>query len=167
MTHHVLGNNDSYRTFDAPFGRLTLVGSDNGLTGILWDDERAHAVRSRLRAADRGCRVLLGAERQLGEYFAGRRRRFDLTLDFAGTAFQRCVWRALLTIPFGETRSYGQMASHIGRPDAARAVGAAIGRNPLPIVAPCHRVIGSGGRLTGFAGGLAVKASLLALEGVG
>jgi methylated-DNA-[protein]-cysteine S-methyltransferase len=108
--------------------------------------------------------VLLEAERQLAEYFAGTRRTFELPLDFEGTEFQRSVWAALLTIPYGETRSYGQIARQIGRPKAVRAVGAANGRNPLSIVAPCHRVIGASGELTGFAGGLETKEFLLALE---
>src|SRR5262249_60006260 len=110
---------------------------------------------------------VVGGERQLGEYFAGRRKVFDLELDFAGTAFQKSVWQALLTIPFGETRSYAEVARQIGNPAAVRAVGAANGRNPISIVAPCHRVIGSTGKLTGFAGGLDVKARLLAHEGAG
>jgi methylated-DNA-[protein]-cysteine S-methyltransferase len=108
--------------------------------------------------------VLVETARQLEEYFAGQRTVFELPLDFAGTDFQRKVWNALLTIPFGETRSYGQIASQIGNPDAVRAVGAANGRNPVSIVTPCHRVIGSTGALTGFAGGLDAKAYLLALE---
>jgi methylated-DNA-[protein]-cysteine S-methyltransferase len=109
--------------------------------------------------------LILEAERQLAEYFAGRRQRFTLPLDPSGTAFQRDVWDALRTIPFGETRSYAQIARQIGHPRAVRAVGAANGRNPLSIVVPCHRVVGSTGALTGFAGGLDVKARLLALEG--
>jgi methylated-DNA-[protein]-cysteine S-methyltransferase len=109
--------------------------------------------------------VLAEAERQLAEYFDGRRKTFSLALGFAGTDFQRKVWRALLTIPFGETRSYAQIAKQIGSPGASRAVGAANGRNPIAIVAPCHRVIGTSGKLTGFAGGLDAKAYLLALEG--
>jgi methylated-DNA-[protein]-cysteine S-methyltransferase len=108
--------------------------------------------------------VLVETARQLREYFAGRRKAFTLTLDPAGTPFQRKVWNALLTIPFGETRSYGQIARQIGSPAAVRAVGAANGRNPISIVTPCHRVIGSTGRLTGFAGGLDAKAYLLASE---
>jgi methylated-DNA-[protein]-cysteine S-methyltransferase len=103
--------------------------------------------------------------RQLREYFAGRRQSFELTLDVSGTPFQRAVWNALLTIPFGETRTYGELARQVGRPSAARAVGAANGQNPVAIVAPCHRVIGAGGALTGFAGGLDAKARLLRLEG--
>jgi methylated-DNA-[protein]-cysteine S-methyltransferase len=109
--------------------------------------------------------VLLETERQLKDYFSGRRKAFELTLDFAGTEFQKKVWRALLTIPFGETRSYAQIARQIGAPKAVRAVGAANGRNPISIIAPCHRVIGSSGELTGFAGGLEAKARMLRLEG--
>jgi methylated-DNA-[protein]-cysteine S-methyltransferase len=109
--------------------------------------------------------ILRETRRQLCEYFAGERRVFSLPLEFNGTDFQRRVWQALLTIPYGETRSYGQIARQIGQPRAVRAVGAANGRNPISIVAPCHRVIGSSGELTGFAGGLATKAQLLALEG--
>ena len=108
-------------------------------------------------------RVLVEAERQLSEYFRGRRKTFSLRLDFAGTEFQRQVWAALLTIPFGETRSYAQIARQIGN-RRTRAVGAANGRNPIAIVAPCHRVVGATGALTGFAGGLEAKAWLLALE---
>lgn len=103
-------------------------------------------------------------ERQLDEYFAGRRTEFDLELAPEGTEFQRAVWKALLTIPYGETRSYAQIASQIGRPAACRAVGAANGRNPIAIVVPCHRVIGSNGELTGFGGGLPMKRQLLELE---
>jgi methylated-DNA-[protein]-cysteine S-methyltransferase len=140
------------------------VATDEGLAAILWEKERQGRVRLSAPVADPSHAVLVEAERQLGEYFRGQRRTFSLTLDFAGTAFQRQVWRALLTIPFGETRSYAQVASQIGKPTATRAVGAANGRNPVSIVAPCHRVIGATGKLTGFAGGLEAKAYLLALE---
>ena len=153
------------KTMDSPVGRLTLVATDEGLAAILWENDSPHRVRLNVEAAERAHPVLLEAERQLEEYFAGRRKQFALTLDLSGTAFQRQVWRALLTIPFGETRSYAQIARQIGHPGAARAVGAANGRNPLSIVAPCHRVVGSKGSLTGFAGGLDVKARLLAFEG--
>jgi methylated-DNA-[protein]-cysteine S-methyltransferase len=108
--------------------------------------------------------VLAEAERQIQEYFAGERTSFSVPLDFRGTDFQKSVWAALLTIPFGETRSYSEIARQIGRPGASRAVGAANGRNPLSIVAPCHRVIGTNGALTGFAGGLAAKEALLGME---
>src|SRR6476659_2261805 len=118
-------------------------------------------------AEEPGHPILVAAERQLAEYFAGRRTEFALALDPSGTDFQRSVWDALRTIPFGETRSYAQIAKQIGKPAAVRAVGAANGRNPLSIVAPCHRVVGSNGALTGFAGGLDVKAHLLTFEGAG
>ena len=154
-----------YTVTDSPVGPLTLVASDDGLAGILWEKGRRGRVRLPLDTEDARHPVLVEAGKQLSEYFAGRRRRFSLKLDFAGTAFQKQVWSALLTIPFGETRSYGEIARQIGRPSAARAVGAANGKNPLSIVAPCHRVVGSTGTLTGFAGGLEAKARLLALEG--
>jgi methylated-DNA-[protein]-cysteine S-methyltransferase len=142
------------------------VASDQGLAGILWENDRPGRVRFLLEVEDSRHPVLLEAECQLKEYFAGRRRAFALPLDLSGTAFQRRVWNALLSIPFGQTRSYRQIAQQIGQPGAARAVGAANGSNPVSIVAPCHRVIGSSGALTGFAGGLDVKAWLLVLEGV-
>ena len=154
-----------YKVTSSPVGRLTLVASDDGLAGILWPTERPGRVRLPQATEDQRHPVLVETERQLKEYFAGRRRAFALTLDVVGTAFQKKVWNALFTIPFGETRSYAQIARQIGRPTAARAVGAANGRNPVSIVAPCHRVVGSTGTLTGFAGGLDAKARLLALEG--
>jgi methylated-DNA-[protein]-cysteine S-methyltransferase len=152
------------KTFDSPVGKLKLVATGDGLAAILWENDSPHRVRLNIEAEDDAHPVLVEAERQLGEYFAGRRRQFALPLDAAGTTFQQKVWQALLTIPFGETRSYGEIARLIGHPEAARAVGAANGKNPVSIVAPCHRVIGAGGQLTGFAGGLDVKARLLALE---
>ena len=156
-----------YKTVQSPVGRLTLVATDEGLAAILWKNDRPRRVRLNLEAKQEDHPVLVETERQLEEYFAGRRQRFALKLDLSGTPFQRQVWNALLTIPFGETRSYGEIAKQIGSPGAARAVGAANGRNPVSIVAPCHRVVGSNGALTGFAGGLDVKARLLALEGAG
>jgi methylated-DNA-[protein]-cysteine S-methyltransferase len=155
-----------YKVVDSPVGRLTLVATDDGLAGILWENDRPGRVRLNIEAEDNGHPVLIETERQLAEYFAGQRKEFAVKLDFAGTGtgFQRTVWNALLTIPFGETRSYGEIARQIGKPAAARAVGAANGRNPVSIIAPCHRVVGSTGALTGFAGGLDVKAHLLALE---
>jgi methylated-DNA-[protein]-cysteine S-methyltransferase len=149
----------------SPVGTLTLIASNDGLAAILWENDRPGRVRLDVVAQDAKHPVLLATERQLAEYFAGRRKAFDLKLDFAGTAFQKKVWRALLTIPFGKTRSYAQIAKQIGHPTAVRAVGAANGRNPISIVTPCHRVIGSGGALTGFAGGLAAKEHLLRHEG--
>jgi methylated-DNA-[protein]-cysteine S-methyltransferase len=154
-------------TIRSPVGALTLIGSDAGLAAILWENDRPGRVRLAVGAREATHPILRATERQLGEYFAGRRRTFDLPLDFAGTEFQKRVWHALLTIPYGETRSYAQIAQQIGCPKAVRAVGAANGRNPISIIAPCHRVIGSTGKLTGFAGGLAVKAQLLRLESGG
>ena len=154
----------AYKTMPSPVGLLTLVATDRGLAAILWEHERAGRVNVELEHEERRHPVLLEAEQQLREYFDGRRTSFTLKLDVAGTDFQRQVWHALLTIPFGETRSYAEIARQIGRPKAVRAVGAANGRNPLSIVAPCHRVIGTNGKLTGFAGGLDTKAFLLTLE---
>ncbi|MBT0622770.1 methylated-DNA--[protein]-cysteine S-methyltransferase [Pseudomonas fluorescens] len=156
-----------YTLMPSPVGQLTLVARDGKLTAILWEQERANRVRlGKLREAN-DSPVLLETARQLREYFAGARSQFELELDFNGTPFQQQVWRALLTIPFGETRSYSQIAEQIGNPKAVRAVGAANGRNPISIIAPCHRVIGASGGLTGFAGGLGAKHYLLALEGAG
>ena len=153
-----------YKWMDSPIGRLKLVATDQGLAGILWQKERPGRVKFSAPVEDASHEVLVEAERQLNDYFRGRRKTFSLRLDFAGTEFQREVWAALLTIPFGETRSYAQIARQIGRPSATRAVGAANGRNPIAIVAPCHRVVGASGALTGFAGGLDAKAWLLGLE---
>jgi methylated-DNA-[protein]-cysteine S-methyltransferase len=149
----------------SPVGNLTLVAGDRGLVAVLWEDDDPARVPLGLLVEDRGHPVLVETKCQLDAYFAGARTAFDLPLDFRGTEFQRAVWHALLTIPFGETRSYGAIAQTLGRPSASRAVGAANGRNPISIIAPCHRVVGSSGALTGFAGGLAAKAFLLRLEG--
>jgi methylated-DNA-[protein]-cysteine S-methyltransferase len=151
------------KTIDSPLGPLKLVASEKGLAAILWQGERSRVFRS-APVEDPDHPVLVETERQLRAYFAGKLRRFSLPLDFQGTAFQQSVWQALLTIPFGATRSYAEIARQIGRPKAVRAVGAANGRNPISIVAPCHRVIGSDGALTGYAGGLAAKQHLLGLE---
>ncbi len=156
--------NDVYKVIDSPVGKLKLVASVDGLAAILWDRDDPRRVPL---GVCEGCPehpVLVEAERQLREYFDGMRTTFSLTLHFRGTAFQKMVWQALLTIPYGERRSYGQIAAQIGSASAARAVGAANGRNPIAIIAPCHRVIGSDGKLTGFAGGLDIKELLLALE---
>ena len=149
------------KTIASPVGALTLVATDKGLTAILWERDRPGRVRlgDLVEAPEHA--VLVQAECELGEYFAGARTSFSVALDMVGTPFQKQVWTALLAIPFGETRSYGEIARQLGRPSAFRAVGAANGRNPLSIVAPCHRVIASDGALTGFAGGLAAKEYLL------
>ena len=155
-----------YKTMKSPIGELKLVASDTGLAAILWEDDDPSRVRLRPLSQSKTHPVLLETERQLNEYFFGKRKSFSLELDFQGTPFQKLVWAALLTIPFGETRTYGEIARQVGRPRAARAVGAANGKNPISIIAPCHRVIGTNGKLTGFAGGLETKAWLLALEGM-
>jgi methylated-DNA-[protein]-cysteine S-methyltransferase len=152
------------RIMDSPVGALTLVASEKGLAAILWQDDDPDRVRLAPMSDDSGHPVLEEAARQLTAYFAGQLRAFTVPLDFRGTDFQKSVWCALLTIPFGETRSYGEIARQIGKPSASRAVGAANGKNPISIIAPCHRVIGSTGNLTGFAGGLAVKRKLLEME---
>lgn len=154
----------AYKTFDSPVGKLKLVARGSKLAAILWENDKPGRVRLGPMREDEGSPVLAQAERQLDEYFAGKRSRFDLPLEFAGTVFQRKVWQALLTIPFGETRSYTDIAKQIGSAKAVRAVGAANGRNPISIVVPCHRVIGASGDLTGFAGGVDVKRKLLDLE---
>ncbi|MEB0107142.1 methylated-DNA--[protein]-cysteine S-methyltransferase [Pseudomonas sp. MH9.3] len=153
-----------YILMPSPVGQLTLVARAGKLAAILWETERANRVRLDNLIEARDNPVLLETQRQLHEYFAGTRNHFELELDFAGTVFQKQVWQALLTIPFGETRSYSQIARQIGNPTAVRAVGAANGRNPISIIAPCHRVIGASGTLTGFAGGLEAKQYLLTLE---
>ncbi len=156
---------NAFTHMPSPVGTLTLVARQNCLAAVLWEHERANRVALGDLHRDDEHPLLLETARQLDEYFAGARQRFELPLDFAGTTFQRQVWQALLNIPFGETRSYGQIARQIGNPTAVRAVGAANGRNPISIIAPCHRVIGASGGLTGFAGGLQAKAFLLTLEG--
>ncbi|WBO20779.1 methylated-DNA--[protein]-cysteine S-methyltransferase [Sphingomonas abietis] len=156
---------NAFRTMPSPVGVLTLVANDTGLVAILWENDAPDRVRLGAMVAQTDHPILAETERQLSAYFAGTLTRFSIALDFHGTEFQKSVWAALLTIPFGETRSYGEIARQIGRPGAVRAVGAANGRNPISIIAPCHRVIGSNGALTGFAGGLEAKERLLALEG--
>ncbi len=153
-----------FKTMPSPVGQLTLVANDHGLAAVLWENDDPNRVRLSPLHEDSKHPVLLEAERQLRDYFAGKRETFSLKLDFKGTDFQKKVWAALLTIPFGETRSYAQIAEQIGNPNAVRAVGAANGKNPISIIAPCHRVIGSNGKLTGFAGGMEAKAFLLKLE---
>ncbi len=147
---------------DTPIGVLTLVASDAGLTHVLFDGQETADVgiqRPVPTAVDNP--ILAAAASELDEYFTGARRDFDLPLDLRGTEFQIEAWTALASIPYGETVSYARQAETIGRPGAFRAVGSANGRNPIPIILPCHRVIGSDGSLTGFGGGLDVKKHLL------
>ncbi len=147
------------RAMDSPVGVLTLVASDAGLRAVRFPVDRNarddDAAQPELHPA------LDNAQRQLGEYFSGDRIAFDVELDLRGTDFQVQVWRALADVPFGKTSTYGDQAKAIGRPAAVRAVGAANGQNPVPIILPCHRIIGKDGSLTGFAGGLPTKRFLL------
>jgi methylated-DNA-[protein]-cysteine S-methyltransferase len=154
-----------YTTMPSPIGRLTLIGDGRALTAIFFErDDRLREAPSKRWTED--ARRLREARRQLDEYFAGKRTAFDLPLALRGTPFQMKVWRALLRIPFGATASYGEIAAAIGRPGASRAVGGANHRNPIPIIVPCHRVIGSDGSLTGYGGGEPTKRRLLAIEGI-
>jgi methylated-DNA-[protein]-cysteine S-methyltransferase len=151
------------KTMDSPVGRMILVASQKGLTAIIWERENSNGMQQGNIVQDDDDPVLLNAENQLKEYFNRERQIFSLNLDFNGTEFQKKVWNALLTIPYGETRTYGEIARQIGSPKSSRAVGAASGKNPISIVAPCHRVIGASGKLVGFGRGLENKALLLNL----
>ncbi|WDZ52961.1 methylated-DNA--[protein]-cysteine S-methyltransferase [Acinetobacter vivianii] len=153
-----------YMYMDSPVGALKLVAHDQALVAVMWDNEDHKRVRLAELVEDCQHPMLHKVKQQLEEYFAGQRQQFDLPLDFQGTAFQQQVWQALLNIPYGETRSYKEIAVQLGNEKAVRAVGAANGKNPISIIAPCHRVIGSSGALVGFAGGLDKKQILLSLE---
>jgi methylated-DNA-[protein]-cysteine S-methyltransferase len=150
-----------YRMIDSPIGPLTLAGDGRVLTNLRMVDQSYEPDRADWTPDDS---AFPEAADQLDAYFAGELKEFELRLDMAGTHFQRKVWNALRTIPYGETRSYGEVAEQIGSPNASRAVGMANGRNPIAIIVPCHRVIGANGSLTGFGGGLHRKMALLELE---
>jgi methylated-DNA-[protein]-cysteine S-methyltransferase len=165
MTTTMIETTYGMREFDTPVGSLTLIGSEAGLRAILWPgDDLARAGLVEATLVPGWNDVLDEVALQLDEYFAGARTSFGLPLDLEGTPFQVAAWEALATIPFGETRTYTEQAARIAQPSAVRAIGAANGRNPISIVLPCHRVVGKNGSLTGFAGGLEVKAWLLAFE---
>ena len=152
---------------DSPLGPLLLAASNQGLAGAWFVEGQRDAPDASGWAAAPDHPVLRQAAAQLAEYFSGRREHFDLPLDLSnGTPFQQAVWQALLAIPCGQTTSYGELARRIGRPKAVRALGAAVGRNPVSIIVPCHRVIGADGSLTGYAGGLERKTALLRIEGL-
>jgi methylated-DNA-[protein]-cysteine S-methyltransferase len=153
-----------YKEIESPVGKLKLVASSNALVAVLWERERPNRVKLDTMTLDPQHPILLETERQLAEYFSGERIQFDLPLQPDGSEFQKKVWQALREIPFGQTRSYLDLAKALGSSKAARAVGAANGKNPLSIIVPCHRVVGADGSLTGFAGGVETKAALLALE---
>ncbi|GAA4345932.1 methylated-DNA--[protein]-cysteine S-methyltransferase [Variovorax defluvii] len=151
---------------DSVLGSIVLAATGHGLAGA-WFERQRHWPDTRGWRPDDAHPVMREAAAQLTDYFAGRRRHFDLPLDLShGTAFQQAVWQALLAIPMGRTTSYGALSKNIGNPAAVRAVGAAVGRNPISVIVPCHRVLGTDGSLTGYAGGLARKSALLSLEGV-
>jgi methylated-DNA-[protein]-cysteine S-methyltransferase len=150
---------------DSPLGGVTLAATDAGLAG-LWFDRQRHLPDMSGWLRDDDHPVLRAAAAQLQDYFAGTRDAFDLPLDLShGTAFQQAVWQALLAIPSGATTSYGALSQQVGKPAAVRAVGAAVGRNPISVIVPCHRVLGADGSLTGYAGGLDRKTALLEREG--
>jgi len=154
-----------FSTYDSPVGTLTLVAGETGLRAVVWPGrDWRHVGLAGVSAEPGRSRVLDRAALELDEYFAGDRTTFDVPLELEGTDFQLAAWRALGDIPYGETRSYSEQAARIGRPSAVRAVGAANGRNPVSIVLPCHRVVGSNGALRGFGGGLDVKEWLLEHE---
>jgi methylated-DNA-[protein]-cysteine S-methyltransferase len=148
-----------WTTYESPFGKLTLTASGRGLEGLYFPG-RAPILEEANHAPEQFAQ----ATGQLDEYFAGTRQEFDLQTDVAGTSFQQAVWAQLRAIPYGETITYGELANRICRPDRVRAAGAAVGRNPLPIIVPCHRVIAADGNLTGYLGGLQRKQALLDTE---
>lgn len=151
--------------FSSPLGGVILAATEQGLAGV-WFDAQQHLHDMTTWQPDPKHAILRSAEAQLTAYFAGERSEFDLPLDLShGTAFQQAIWQALLGIPHGQTTSYGALGVRIGNPSAVRAVGAAVGRNPISVIVPCHRVIGRNGALTGYAGGLHRKTALLTLEG--
>ena len=155
----------STRQIDSPLGAITLAATDTGLAGA-WFQGQRHWPDTRGWRSDDAHPVLREAAAQLADYFGGRRSHFDLPLDLShGTAFQQAVWQALRAIPRGRTCSYGALSARLGNAAAVRAVGAAVGRNPISVIVPCHRVLGADGALTGYAGGLERKSALLALEG--
>jgi methylated-DNA-[protein]-cysteine S-methyltransferase len=152
------------KEIESPVGKLKLVASANGLLAVLWEQEPPNRVKLAPVEFDPQQPILTETERQLKEYFAGTRKNFELPLEPTGSEFQKKVWRGLREIPFGQTRTYLELAKSVSSAKAVRAVGAANGKNPLAIIVPCHRVVGANRALTGFAGGLEAKAKLLALE---
>ncbi|MBB5858030.1 methylated-DNA--[protein]-cysteine S-methyltransferase [Amycolatopsis umgeniensis] len=154
----------THTVIDSPYDRLTLVADDESLCGLYMVQQRHRPAEESFGHPDPGAPIFVETERQLKEYFAGQRKDFALPMSFGGTEFQRMVWQGLLGIPYGETVSYGELADRLGRPAASRAVGLANGKNPIGIIVPCHRVIGSNGDLTGYGGGVERKRHLLDFE---
>ncbi len=148
----------------SPVGELTLIANANALVAILWENDKPNRVRIADVESKPNHPILEKTAKQLSQYFSGKRTQFEIDFEFYGTEFQKKVWRALTEIPYGETQTYLQIAKKIRSPKSCRAVGAANGKNPISLMVPCHRVIGSNGNLTGFAGGLKAKKYLLDLE---
>jgi methylated-DNA-[protein]-cysteine S-methyltransferase len=153
-----------YDFYESPQGQMLLVADSEGLSGVYFDGQKYLPQVASQWWRDAGHAPLRQAKRELAEYFGGERKRFEVALAPDGTAFQRSVWKAISSVGFGETITYGELASRAGCPGSARAAGAATGRNPIGIIVPCHRIVGSDGSLTGYAGGLDRKRALLALE---
>ena len=154
-----------YDFFDSPHGRMLIVAGEDALTGIYFEGQKYHPALEPHWRLDPGHAPLRQAARELAEYFSGERTQFETPVAPEGTPFQQGVWKAISTVPFGSTLTYGELARRAGFSGSARAAGAATGRNPLTIVVPCHRIVGAGGSLTGYAGGLNRKRALLQLEG--
>ena len=153
-----------YDLYDSPHGRMLLVAEGEALAGVYFDGQKYHPQMEPEWRRDVRHAPLRQAKRELAEYFGGERKRFEIALAPEGTSFQRSVWQAISTVGFGETITYGELASRAGCAGSARAAGAATGRNPISIIVPCHRIVGANGSLTGYAGGLDRKRALLSLE---
>ena len=153
-----------YDFYESPHGQMLLVADGEGLSGVYFDGQKYHPQVASDWRRDARHATLRQAKRELAEYFGGGRKRIDTALAPDGTPFQRSVWKAISSVGFGKTITYGELASRAGCPGSARAAGAATGRNPIGIIVPCHRIVGSNGSLTGYAGGLDIKRALLALE---
>jgi methylated-DNA-[protein]-cysteine S-methyltransferase len=157
-------NMKRYDFYESPYGRMLLVAGDDGLSGVYFDAQKYYPCIDPRWQRDERHPLIAQARRELSEYFAGKRERFEVLLAPAGTAYQRTIWKAIAEVEYGKTISYAQLAQLAGYPGNARAAGAATGRNPLTIIVPCHRIVASTGALTGYAGGLDRKRALLTLE---
>lgn len=153
-----------YKDIPSPVGLIRIIASDRGLVAVIWEGENYKRTKLSVPVKDENHPILLQTEKQLNEYFENKRTSFDIPLDFNGTEFQVRVWEALLKIPYGVTKTYGELAKILGDIKAVRAVGGALNKNPISIIVPCHRVVGASGKLVGFAGGLENKSILLDLE---
>lgn len=154
----------NYKDIPSPVGLIRAIASDKGLVAIIWEGEDYKRTKLSVPVQENNHQILLQTEKQLNEYFENKRTTFEIPLDFKGTEFQVKVWEALLKIPYGATKTYGDLAKILGDIKAVRAVGGALNKNPISIIVPCHRVVGASGKLVGFAGGLENKSILLDLE---